>query len=65
VDHKNYRNQFNCFSDIESVQNFHKESELSYPRDTFKGLSSRLEYNGKTRKNYMKYYKGMHRRAVS
>lgn len=65
VNHSSYRKQFSSFKKIDSVAKFIKECETNFPIDTLEGLSNRLEYNGKSRSNYLKFYKGKQRRAVS
>jgi len=65
MDHTDYDSMFKNFNKIASVTKFEKDSEIMYPRDTFKGLSSRLKYNGKTRTNYLNFYSNKHKRAVS
>ena len=39
------RGNFSSFRKEKIVQEFEKESELSYPRDSFQGLKKRLDYN--------------------
>jgi len=39
------RGTFSSFRREKIIQEFEKESELSYPRNSFQGLKNRLEYN--------------------
>ena len=62
---KRTRSEFNSFKKTDSIVKFEKDSEESYPRDTIKGLSSRLEYNEKTRINYLSFYDGQRTKALN
>ena len=51
------RTTFSSFRKEKIVQEFEKESELSYPRSTFEGLKNRLDYNKSQQQTYLNFYK--------